>query len=564
MKKVLMTITILLTFFIGVNIVEGQTCVYELQYSDAGIADEYNGDYELYSYIGLKWENNNLVIDKDFSCEVDYEIQPYCEKFYTEDGGMSDYSPNHIQYSGSMNSLIFYNGAYDGESTKEFFVNLNMQNPPSGICPSELYGTINANMSTINNRTYDGTITFSNQGGSNTKVKLYNVITETGEDDSSTENDGSTEGGGNEVIDEVICSKDLVVSFMDPKFEINLDQMNLKYRKYKSGKVFLSGEFVVSWDLIRNTYKFSDVELSFDDKDGIGYDVLDGDIKIHYTPGLDGGSYVINIPDVTRNLILNRTEFDKLFSGTGCPENIYIDTNKNVGWMVITSEKPTGGNQMEVEVNYEFPNLIRSFIYPLKAYKKEAYMGNYEIRISGEYIRLSDLERQATEDVCRKKECTEQDYLEIQQKIDAYCSTENVNALKDIHTHIQKDCASYFELLDDLKLLDEKYKTELTDGCGFISDELKQKLDMVLNIIKIAGPILAIILGMLDFVKAVVSSDADKGMKDAWKKFQTRLIAAALLFIVPVILSMVMNMFLDGQTGYNSNNPYCGLIDFDE
>lgn len=100
------------------------------------------------------------------------------------------------------------------------------------------------------------------------------------------------------------------------------------------------------------------------------------------------------------------------------------------------------------------------------------------------------------------------------------------------------------------------------NDCKILSDELGDKLIDFLDIIKIAGPLLALGLGTLDFVRTVASGDADKEMKNSFKRFSTRLIAAALLFLVPLILAFLMDMFLGNQDGYNSDNPFCSIVDW--
>lgn len=60
----------------------------------------------------------------------------------------------------------------------------------------------------------------------------------------------------------------------------------------------------------------------------------------------------------------------------------------------------------------------------------------------------------------------------------------------------------------------------------------------VVNIIKIIVPIILIIMGMLDFSKAVVSND-EKSMKEAQNKFIKRIIAAVTIFLVVAITQFV-------------------------
>ena len=90
---------------------------------------------------------------------------------------------------------------------------------------------------------------------------------------------------------------------------------------------------------------------------------------------------------------------------------------------------------------------------------------------------------------------------------------------------------------------------------GDVNDEnstawLVQKL---LNYLKILGPTIAIVLGSLDFAKAVVTSD-EESMKKAQNKFLKRIIAAVALFFVPLLTQVLLGLF-----GITSDNASCGL-----
>ena len=126
----------------------------------------------------------------------------------------------------------------------------------------------------------------------------------------------------------------------------------------------------------------------------------------------------------------------------------------------------------------------------------------------------------------------------------------------------KEECLSFYGFYNDLT--SKGIVTDYTEGCNFISTDLGDKLIWVLDLLKIAAPILAIGLGTLDFVKAVASGDSDKEMKTAFKRFSTRIIAAILLFLIPFILSFIMDIFLENQEGYDSDNPFCNLVDWEE
>ncbi len=80
-----------------------------------------------------------------------------------------------------------------------------------------------------------------------------------------------------------------------------------------------------------------------------------------------------------------------------------------------------------------------------------------------------------------------------------------------------------------------------TGGCGIISSDMKTFLNTILWYIRIAGVVLAIILSMVDYIKAASSFD-DKSMSAANKKMLTRVILVAVLFLVPALLEFVLGL----------------------
>jgi hypothetical protein len=90
------------------------------------------------------------------------------------------------------------------------------------------------------------------------------------------------------------------------------------------------------------------------------------------------------------------------------------------------------------------------------------------------------------------------------------------------------------------------------DGVNIISD--------LFNIIMIIGPILALVLGGVDFAKATLASD-ESALKKAGTKFGKRIIAAILLFLLPLIINLVLNIAFDaGVFGNMSDVPNICLI----
>lgn len=76
----------------------------------------------------------------------------------------------------------------------------------------------------------------------------------------------------------------------------------------------------------------------------------------------------------------------------------------------------------------------------------------------------------------------------------------------------------------------------------------------ILNMIRYIVPVILIILGIMDFIKAIATDD-DGEIKKAGSRFVKRLIAASLIFVVPLILKFVLGMF--NLPGLDSSNPFC-------
>ena len=81
-----------------------------------------------------------------------------------------------------------------------------------------------------------------------------------------------------------------------------------------------------------------------------------------------------------------------------------------------------------------------------------------------------------------------------------------------------------------------------TNGNGVIDPpSLAYLINSILKYIRIIVPILIILLGSLDFAKAVVAGKEDE-MKKAQTIFVKRLIAGIIVFFVPVIVNLIMQL----------------------
>lgn len=77
-------------------------------------------------------------------------------------------------------------------------------------------------------------------------------------------------------------------------------------------------------------------------------------------------------------------------------------------------------------------------------------------------------------------------------------------------------------------------------------DSVAWLVQIIFNIVKIVGPILVVLLSSIDFIMVIIKSDNDQFQK-AQKKLITRLVLALLLFLIPTIVQVLLQIF--GITG---------------
>jgi len=91
------------------------------------------------------------------------------------------------------------------------------------------------------------------------------------------------------------------------------------------------------------------------------------------------------------------------------------------------------------------------------------------------------------------------------------------------------------EDFSDIPVTESKLKTSTTNG------KTIEFVKKIYNTLKILIPLLVIILSIIDFVK-VLASGEDKTYKEAWSNFVKRAIIGILIFLVPTIVSLLLNL----------------------
>lgn len=83
-------------------------------------------------------------------------------------------------------------------------------------------------------------------------------------------------------------------------------------------------------------------------------------------------------------------------------------------------------------------------------------------------------------------------------------------------------------------------------------DSVAWLLQQILNYMRVLGPMIILVMSAIDFTKAIVTGD-DETMQKCYKKLVKRLILAILLFFVPTLVTVLLEVF--GFTG----DPICVL-----
>lgn len=140
-----------------------------------------------------------------------------------------------------------------------------------------------------------------------------------------------------------------------------------------------------------------------------------------------------------------------------------------------------------------------------------------------------------------------------QEVIRNYCNSVLKNSNMDGSG--EEDCiTSCLKISQQMNNLIEnaKISSGTKSQCG-ISGRIILWISNIVRWVKYLVPVAVIVLGILDFIKAIASENEDE-MKKAQKRFITRLIAAALIFIIPFILEFILD-----KMGFVIEG--CGIID---
>lgn len=144
----------------------------------------------------------------------------------------------------------------------------------------------------------------------------------------------------------------------------------------------------------------------------------------------------------------------------------------------------------------------------------------------------------------------EQSYNDLKNLCISYSSSFSYNDADDEAKSCMKACNALNDEIDD------KCSVEPPKGayCGTFGNDMINWIIKIFKYVRYGLPAILIILSVMDFIKAITQED-DSKMKDAQKRFIHRLIAIALLFVIPFLLNFVLRIF--NIPGLDAKNPFC-------
>lgn len=211
-------------------------------------------------------------------------------------------------------------------------------------------------------------------------------------------------------------------------------------------------------------------------------------------------------------------------------ENFWNKTFWATTYVECETVKYSGGDISKENLVSSCDKFTSMFSDVARSYKE--YLG------CGNYLDGASNRKNASVAVCKSKALSKvEEYTNIMTKT---CNS----ILQNQSLSSDDGCVdSCLNSIERMKILKEKYikQKDYSATCGF-SENLIGWINNILNIVKYILPVLVIILGIIDFIKAI-ASDKDDEMKKAQGRFAKRLIAAALAFIIPFIIVFVLEKF---------------------
>lgn len=167
---------------------------------------------------------------------------------------------------------------------------------------------------------------------------------------------------------------------------------------------------------------------------------------------------------------------------------------------------------------------------------------NYENSTSANYCKSGNVKYKNCR-TCYTSTCKNKNGTELETCLSECLGQDEYNTLNNLVEQYKKKLETQISTVSS-----SLYKTNVPtlEGISFSPYKVQCSdfsiLHIFWQIVTISAPILTILFGILDYGKAVISSDEEK-IRKSWKKFPKRLVAMLILIIIPILISIVVSNF---------------------
>lgn len=257
--------------------------------------------------------------------------------------------------------------------------------------------------------------------------------------------------------------------------------------------------------------------------------------------------------DMYINSRFTSNSYLKLLESGKCPKSIDACVYKDAEWWVeglkILLAGPLGAMSVGADLNiskidiYGDQSILKKFCKKGESFTFSCVGENCSddniCQAYGDY--MSDMDEQLGVYNKSKLSSDLNIYNQLKDELNSYCASVLSNMNYNEGNCVSK-CVKLNKEIATLEK-DNNLRSDYDDStkCG-IGTSIISMVYNVLKWVKYILPALVIILTMLDFIKAIAAQN-DDDMKKAQGKFVKRLIVAALLFLLPLIINFVLQTF---------------------
>lgn len=306
----------------------------------------------------------------------------------------------------------------------------------------------------------------------------------------------------------------------------------------------------------------------------VGYNIGDGKVKIiTYTTGIHAfDEQTVNIGDTNTchaYLAISAKGYGEFYIGLGDTESAATTNNKNENILKQDLSKSNNkiNNKAEYACYYEGKTCDRynsCYTYIIHYnYGKTPIIEEYGTKVNESDGKLTV--EKGNSNHCYKYAIIT--YLSPGGSV--WLQDEKPSSLKDNQKLLEFNSSKSRMKLDltedktDSSTSDSYIKSELQidPNVTFCSSGVKksfQVIGYIIYIAKIIIPLLLIILGSIDFAKAVIST-SDKANSEAISALVRRIIIAVIIFLIPTILDFLLGL-IDGAKDAASNSDFTSCM----